>query len=271
MRRDYNMSCPVTLNRFLLNHIGNINGATKLGRTDIKILKAQAQTNKTINQIPSLKKSNNIDESYLSDKVNDTIKLEENDKILKNLHSNDFKTFSRRQASGKRNFLYKSGTTDDVTQKENVLCDIRYIKNQYMKKSSIEYTVAHLYCKNIPENIFSYRNIKDHFVLWSDSIQTLEVPHFIEGNVIDYFMIIKTIRVWKNVSFIPSSHTNYILGYSMEKEKPSTWIMYNLDFTFSNLVFLPYCFSNHWCLLILNLNNQTILHLDPLSKISKRM
>ena len=41
MSRDYQMNCPISLNRFILIHIQHINGATKLGQTTIKKLKKQ--------------------------------------------------------------------------------------------------------------------------------------------------------------------------------------------------------------------------------------
>lgn len=81
-------------------------------------------------------------------------------------------------------------------------------------------------------------------------------------------MLVNCINNWKNVFFISTDQTNYILGYSYKTEKPNNWKMYNIDFLFSGLVFFPYCFKRHWCLLVLNIEDKTIMHLNPLGDYS---
>ena len=58
MRRDYQMNCPISLNRFILSHLEYINGATKLGRTTIK--KWKQQTNDSM--ITDLKNNERLPE-----------------------------------------------------------------------------------------------------------------------------------------------------------------------------------------------------------------
>ena len=54
----------------------------------------------------------------------------------------------------------------------------------------------------------------------------------------------------------------------MGLKKKKTFVGYNLNFEFYGTVFLPYCLSNHWCLLVLDMNEYTITHYDPYKQVS---
>lgn len=54
------------------------------------------------------------------------------------------------------------------------------------------------------------------------------------------------------------------IGYSGSTLKPKNWQMYNMNFEFFGLIFIPYCFGRHWRLLTLDVENKTIMHLDPI-------
>ena len=129
----------------------------------------------------------------------------------------------------------------------------------------INCTVAHYKSDEISEEVFSMRNWKNHHILWSDQLKTLTLKGFINNAIIDGFMMYNSTRNWKNVSFVPTDHTSYILGDFYDKTKPDEWLMYNLNFEFSGLIFLPYCYKSHYCLLVLNVEEKTIMHLDSLS------
>lgn len=66
---------------------------------------------------------------------------------------------------------------------------------------------------------------------------------------------------WENVSGIPTSQTKYMIGYSYNTEKSRDWPMFHLQL--KGTVFLPYCFGGHWCLLVLDVEKETITHYNP--------
>lgn len=40
--------------------------------------------------------------------------------------------------------------------------------------------------------------------------------------------------------------------------------MYKISMNFHGKVFIPYCYGNHWCLIMLKVDDHTIQHFDPL-------
>lgn len=49
-------------------------------------------------------------------------------------------------------------------------------------------------------------------------------------------------------------------------DKGNAWEMYQLDFSFSGIIFIPYAYQFHWSLLVLDVDQSTIMHLDPFDK-----
>ena len=152
---------------------------------------------------------------------------------------------------------------DNVELNPNIKNSSQLIKHN-MVNIGIDYTVAHYECTEIPNNVFSMKNQKQRHVLWSSEFNTLTLNKDLVGSVIDSFVIYNSIANWKNISSVPTDQTNYILGYSCDSSKSEQRLMYNLNFSFTGLVFLPYCYARHWCLLVLNVEEKTMMHLDPM-------
>lgn len=51
--------------------------------------------------------------------------------------------------------------------------------------------------------------------------------------------------------------------YFNKRSKNAQWRMYNITNPISGTMLLPYLYNSHWCLLIIDFNKHTILHLDP--------
>ena len=133
----------------------------------------------------------------------------------------------------------------------------------YTQQIGMEYIVAYYDCSQLCQNTFTSRYFRDKFHLWCKDLRSLSGKNDISNDVITAFMIINCRHVWKNISFVPTEQTNYLLGDFYQKDKSPNWIMSNLNFHFTGTVFLPYCYANHWCLLILNIDDKTISHLNP--------
>lgn len=109
----------------------------------------------------------------------------------------------------------------------------------------------------------SFLQEKDH-ILSLFQYRTLKPKMYVDGSVIDSYMIAKSNTEWKNTYFFPTSQTSFIVGEQADGEHPQTWKMYNIHFEFQGKVFIPYCYGAHWCLLMLSIDDQTIEHFDPL-------
>ena len=248
MRRDYQMNCPITINRFLLSHLDHINGATKLGRTTIKKWK-QHRDDANINGFKHTIKLPEIVPQKLEEKSGRTT---EKNVTLHNINCSMTKS------------KYKVDLCTSSSSEENkVFTNLELVKRN-MLNIGVDYTVAYYDSIEIPDNIFSMKNQKERHILWSNDLQTLRLHEYVCGSVIDSFMMLNSISNWKNVSFVPTEQTNYILGYSSNCSKSKNWLMYNLNFVFTGLVFLPYCYNSHRCLLVLNVEERTIIHLDSM-------
>lgn len=104
--------------------------------------------------------------------------------------------------------------------------------------------------------------------LWSDEYNTLKHKAFIHGSVVDCFMLMKIkLKEWKSVYFFPTSLTLNILGDNANFPKPEEFKGYRINFEFKNgKIFLPYCYNRHWCVIVLDVNSQTMMHYDPLDR-----
>lgn len=100
--------------------------------------------------------------------------------------------------------------------------------------------------------------------LTAEEFQTLTVHHFVNGNIIDIFMNIKVRTECKDIAVIPTSQSVFMVGDQWEGIHGKSWQMYNFKCDSAKQIFIPYCFGQHWCLIILDFLNGTATHLDPL-------
>lgn len=99
----------------------------------------------------------------------------------------------------------------------------------------------------------------------SPQFQTLQGKEWILGEVIDGFWAIRG-REWNNTVVVSVQHTACILGDQFFWPQNRNWHMYKFaetGFTRGKIL-MPYTSRNHWCLLIVNANDKTVIHLDPL-------
>lgn len=102
--------------------------------------------------------------------------------------------------------------------------------------------------------------------LCSREFKTLRGSAFIHAAVVDNFMLAKkSSGEWgDHIDFFPTTLTNFILGDRWQSNQGAAFTGYNINLSFSGKVFLPYCLSRHWCVFVLDVKQQTIMHLDPL-------
>lgn len=102
--------------------------------------------------------------------------------------------------------------------------------------------------------------------IYSDDLQTLDNSRFINDVVIDAFMVSKkkTSESWANVDFFPLYLTINILGANRNVLRNREFSGFNINYTFHDLVFVPYCYNRHYLLIILDLKSETITRYDPL-------
>ncbi|KAK0076609.1 hypothetical protein PV325_005095 [Microctonus aethiopoides] len=84
-----------------------------------------------------------------------------------------------------------------------------------------------------------------------------------------------TIGIYRSITNAPvTKNYNYTLtaeefctlkntGDSYEKLKDSHWRVYNITTPVGEKILMPYLYSSHWYLLIVNIDENTISHLDP--------
>lgn len=138
------------------------------------------------------------------------------------------------------------------------------------KNDITDYTVAAYNCQEIPDSVLTAKNFTDKFVLWGSAYQSLFLGiQFIEGPVVNAFMLIKCLREWKNVSYFPTEQNNYIFGHSMNTDKNNDWEFYNLNNVFRGKIFFPYCIGVHWMLFVVDVDQGTMMHIDPQNRIEK--
>lgn len=105
---------------------------------------------------------------------------------------------------------------------------------------------------------------KKYFLLLSGDYGKCEGRNWISSDVMDSYMMIGHNTTWQNTQFIPSAHTGFMLGDMSDKRPGPEWHMYNLQWDFEGLVFLPYARTGHWCLLVLDIEKGSITHYDPM-------
>lgn len=103
----------------------------------------------------------------------------------------------------------------------------------------------------------------DTYNLIAEEFFTLKDKNWIDGKIIDCFAISLLNSTSNSIAYIPTNYTYYMIGDFYEKRKDANWRMYNIKNVNSDIMLLPYLYNSHWYLLIINLNKNTILHLDP--------
>lgn len=95
-------------------------------------------------------------------------------------------------------------------------------------------------------------------------LETLDGTNWLSSNVIDCFMIAKVVDWKKEVSFFPLICTSAILGDNRDVPKDENFFPYRLDLEFGNMMFVPYAYKGHYCLIVMERNKQTICLYDPM-------
>lgn len=132
--------------------------------------------------------------------------------------------------------------------------DIEY----YMQSPDPTFTIGQYgSITNAPVTGFDTHN------LIAEEFYTLKDENWIDGKIIDCFTITLLNNVSHNFIYVPTNYTYYMIGDNHKKVKSAQWRMYNITNPVSGVMLLPYLYTSHWCLLIVNLNEDTILHLDP--------
>lgn len=100
------------------------------------------------------------------------------------------------------------------------------------------------------------------FYLFLEQFRTLKPEQWIDGTIIDCF-VASQINGWKNIVYVPTDHTFFILGDYCDKEPHENWLMYNISEKINGKILLPYLYRSHWRLLIVDIEEATISVLDP--------
>jgi len=74
---------------------------------------------------------------------------------------------------------------------------------------------------------------------------------------------ISHINRWKNIVYIPTDHTTFILDDYSSRKPHENWLMYNITEEICGKMLLPYLYQSHWRLLIVDIDEKTITLLDP--------
>ena len=99
--------------------------------------------------------------------------------------------------------------------------------------------------------------------LFNTQFATLNDNQWVDGNVIDS-SVAANIHKWYNVVFIPAKFTYYFIGYFCDNEKGKKFILYNIHQKINGRLLMPYLYKSHWYLLVADIEEKTLILLDPL-------
>lgn len=102
------------------------------------------------------------------------------------------------------------------------------------------------------------------YTLTVEEYQSLQVPNYVSGNIIGIFMTIQLQKSWKNIDIIPGCQSVFMVGDQWNNEHGDELELYHSNFEFKDLIYVPYCYGQHWCLIIIDNVKETLTHLDPL-------
>lgn len=103
----------------------------------------------------------------------------------------------------------------------------------------------------------------------NEEVLCLQSPKFINDALINYWMTMKHESEWaENITFLPVKYSSYMVG-ELTGNRPTDvnhWIYKGVQYgnVSSKIVFLPYVLDMHWCLIVLDFQNSTFTHYDPL-------
>lgn len=103
----------------------------------------------------------------------------------------------------------------------------------------------------------------DTYNLIAEEFCTLKDENWIDGKIIDCFTITLLNSISHNFIYVPTNYTYYMVGDFYKTSKNAQWRIYNITNPISGVMSLPYLYTSYWYLLIIDLNKNTILHLDP--------
>lgn len=257
-RREYGFSSPVSLKMFVLEEKPLIEGATKLGLRvlnqslgKLKVEKAEQTiaVEKPIREITNLE--------------NETVN---NDKLLvKQTHILQGNGYNICISIVMFTELYINISAGKENRTNN---DLKSISNSTEAMMTRIFSINLTSCKYLM-TVIEYRFILRYLsetkvTLTVEDYQSLKVPNYVSGNIIDIFMSIQLQTAWKNIDVIPTSHTVFMVGDQWNGKHGEDWELYHLKHELKDIIYIPYCFDFHWCLIIMNNVEGTLLHLDPL-------
>jgi len=145
-----------------------------------------------------------------------------------------------------------NNSTHNHALNNGLFLDIKY----YMQDTEMSITIGRYSAiRNTP--IISEKE----FYLFSDQYKTLKTNQWIDGTIIDCF-VVSYINRWKNIVYVPTDHTTFILGDNSDKKPCENWLMYNITEEICGKMLLPYLYQSHWRLLV-DIEEKTIMLLDP--------
>ena len=103
----------------------------------------------------------------------------------------------------------------------------------------------------------------DTYNLIAEEFCSLKNNEWIDGKIIDCFTITLLNSISTNFIYVPTNYSYYMIGDLYKMSKNAQWRMYNITNPVDGVMLIPYLYLSHWCLLIVDLNKSTILHLDP--------
>ena len=101
-----------------------------------------------------------------------------------------------------------------------------------------------------------------------NAFQTLKGDKWIDGSVIDAY-IMKCDLDWHDICYMPTYYTRCIFG-SNDANIPKEFRMYNVHLPISGTILMPYLFSNHWRIFLINCNKNSFTLIDPIRVTKKR-
>lgn len=115
------------------------------------------------------------------------------------------------------------------------------------------------------------KNMIEHWSLYYNELESLNGREYINASVIDSFMVAQksTSTHWKNVDFFPLFFTIMILGEYRDVVRDNTFAGYEINMIFKNLVFVPYSFQKHYCVIVVDIARQEISHYDPFGQSAR--
>lgn len=183
-------------------------------------------------------------------------------KITKKVEISNFRTSTPKQVNHDQSLLNRSDSSTHANALSNGLfMDVAYYM---LELNNTEFTIGR-YSSSACAPIIGF----DNFDLFSGQYQTLGEKKDLDGAVIDAYTV-TTLDFAKNVVYVPTTYTHYLLGGDRDKDKPETFRMYHVGDAFQGKILMPYVYDNHWCILLADIDAQTVMHLDPMFKRGNR-